>query len=125
AVFGRERLAAVRAFSIDECALILTPAVRVERRVAVRAQDPEVLEAIVVPDAVGVVEDKRHPLPSPLLALATELALSLLDALGEEASLEAAALIGRTLDEDLGERQGLAPRRASPAPVEVIGRDAP
>jgi hypothetical protein len=40
--------------------LVLTAAVRVERRCAVRAGDPEILQAVVVGDTVDMVEDATY-----------------------------------------------------------------
>jgi hypothetical protein len=55
--------------------------VGVEGRGAVRANDAEVLEAVVVTYPVDVVEDQRHMPAAPSLRLAAKLAFSLLDAL--------------------------------------------
>src|SRR5215208_7105900 len=51
-------------------------AVGVERSCAVRAHDPEIVEPVVVVDAVDVIEDQAHRLALPLLALAAELAIT-------------------------------------------------
>jgi hypothetical protein len=53
----------------------------VERRRAVRAHDPKVREPVVIPHAVDVIEDQRHALAMPNLALPAELARSLFEAL--------------------------------------------
>src|SRR6202041_3085848 len=53
---------------------ILATAVCVEGRVAVRADDAEVLEPVVGRGAVDVVKDQRHRSPVPDLTLATQLA---------------------------------------------------
>jgi hypothetical protein len=65
--------------------------VRVQRRGAVRAHDPEILEAVVVPDAVDVVEDQRHAGAAPRLVLTAELADRRLDALAVETVLQMSA----------------------------------
>jgi hypothetical protein len=40
---------------------------RVQHRRAVRTHDPEVLETMIVSDAVDVVEDQGHPAAAPFL----------------------------------------------------------
>jgi hypothetical protein len=98
----------------------------VERRVAVRTEDAQVLEAVVVPHAVDVIEHERHPGALPHLALAADLATRLLEALREQASFESHSGIGRVLDEHLGERRGLAQGWSKVPPrIEVIRGDAP
>ena len=104
---------------------VLAPAMRVERRRAVRADDPEVLEPVVVGDAVDVVEDQRHPPPVPLLALPAELARARLEPVVVEPLLELPALVRRAA------RRG-SPRAAIGARAarrrradEVVGRDVP
>ena len=66
---------------------ILSPAVRVERRRTVWADDLQVLEAVVVGDAVYVVENQRHLLATPQFTLTTELAFADLQSLLEQARL--------------------------------------
>src|SRR6185436_8040447 len=83
-------------------------AVRVERCVAVRADDPHVLEPVVVVHAVDMVEDQRHAPSVPHLVLAAELAAALFQTLGEETLLQKRPLIGRTLDEDVSQGNRLA-----------------
>ena len=102
--------------------------VGVQRRGAVRAHDPQVLEAVVGRLAVDVVEDQRHPLAAPQLALAAELAGALLQALAVQAALEVAAVVARSAHEDfrhaarpVGRAQsGDAPRHR----IEVLRGDA-
>ncbi len=125
-----ERDAAARA--VDRLAddPVLARAVRVERRRAVRAEDPQVLEPVVVADAVDVVEDQRHPAAAPLLVLAAELAALRPEAGVEEPLLELGAVVAAVLDEDPLERDRRArspPRTLAQhvARVEVGGRDAP
>jgi hypothetical protein len=48
---------------------ILSPAMRVKRRRTVRADDPQVLEAVVVSDAVYMIKDQSHPSLAPDFAL--------------------------------------------------------
>jgi hypothetical protein len=98
---------------------------RVQRRIAVRAQEAEVLEAIVVPYAVDVVEDQPHAQASPHLALPTHLASKLLEPRFDEPALQPLTLVSGSLHEHLVERYRLAPGRTRPAPVEVVRRDAP
>lgn len=50
-------------------ALVLATTVRLQRCVAVRAHDPQILETVVVPDAVDVIQDERHAAALPLLTL--------------------------------------------------------
>jgi hypothetical protein len=57
---------------------------------AVRADDPEVLETIVVADAVDVVEDQRQTSAIPCFVLAAEFADRALDTLVVEPLLEVA-----------------------------------
>jgi hypothetical protein len=47
---------------------VLATAVGIEDRRAVRAHDPEVLQTVVVADAVDVVEDQTHGPAAPELA---------------------------------------------------------
>jgi hypothetical protein len=46
-------------------------AVRVQRRSAIRADDLKVLQPVVIPDAVDVIEDHPHWLAAPDLTLPT------------------------------------------------------
>jgi hypothetical protein len=99
----------------------------VERRGAIGAHDPEVLEPVVVRHAVDVVEDQRHRATAPELALIADLTPRLLDAVGEEPSLQVAAMVRRVLDEQLGERSWRPVQRRAPhrVLVEVRCADAP
>jgi hypothetical protein len=104
--------------------------VRVERRRAVGAEDPQVLEPVVVADAVDVVEDQRHPRPAPLLVLAAELAALRLEPDVIQTLLELGAVVTAVLDEHLFERNRRARSLACPlasdfASIEVGRRDAP
>src|SRR5690606_28209843 len=81
-------------------------------------------EAVVVWHPVDVVDDQRHPLAPPELALAALLAATLLEALAEEPLLEVPAAVGRVAHEDAGERDRLAPVRGPAArPPEVARVD--
>ena len=111
-------------------ALALKPvapaAVGVESRGAVRADDAQVREAVVVVDPVDVIEDQAHRLALPLLALAAELAAARFVALPEQTSFEAGAGVRRVLDEEA--RQWLRRLRRAARPsvwIEVLGRDPP
>jgi hypothetical protein len=53
---------------------------RVERRRRVGADDPKVLQPVVVGNAVHVVEDQRHLPALPLLTLAAQLKAPVLQA---------------------------------------------
>lgn len=51
----------------------VSPAMSLERGGAVRADDPQVLEAVVIRYSIDVIEHKRHPLTLPDLILAAHL----------------------------------------------------
>jgi hypothetical protein len=101
--------------------------VRVKRRGTVRADDAEVLEAIVIRHTVDVVEDQGHRLPAPHLVLAAELASCLLDPLREQPALQMTAMIRRALHEELGERRRRPVERLAPDRVliEMFSADIP
>jgi hypothetical protein len=100
---------------------------RVKRRGAVRADDAEVLEPIVIRHAVDVVEDQSHRLPAPHLVLAAELASRLLDPLREQPALQMPAVIRRVLHEELGEGRRQPMKRLAPDRVliEMFSADTP
>jgi hypothetical protein len=56
---------------------------RIESCRTIRTDDPQVLQAIVIRDAVDVVEDQRHPSASPAFTLPAHLATAPLEALIE------------------------------------------
>src|SRR3954447_14377825 len=87
-VLRREALAAVSALTIEDLAPVLAPAMRVQRRIAVRAQEAEVLEAIVVPHTIDVVEHQAHAQASPHLSLPTHLAPKRLEARFHQPALQ-------------------------------------
>src|SRR4051794_4890126 len=122
-----ERRAALGARQLGRRHPAVAPAMRVERGVAVRADDPQVPEPVVVMHAVDVVEDQGHAAPAPRLALTAQLTAPVLDPLREEALLEASAWIRGAFDQRLGQRQGGSRERrpASRVRVEVVDRDAP
>jgi hypothetical protein len=62
--------------------------VRVQGGGAVRAHDAQILDAMIVADAVDVVEDQGHRSAVPNLVLTTQLASSLFQSRVEEALLE-------------------------------------
>src|SRR5665648_400743 len=72
------------------------PTVCAQRRRAVRTDDLQVLQTMVIANAVDVIEDQRHPLPSPDLGLPADLASALLDSFGVEPLLQRTPAIGRT-----------------------------
>jgi hypothetical protein len=97
-------------------------AVRRQRRGAVRADDAEILQPVVVGDPVHVVENQRHSPAAPVLALAAELARSLLETRCVEPVLQVATRVRRALDQDFPERYGLAAAKrvqGGPARIEV------
>ena len=121
---GDELTAAAQALSRGNLAGLVAPAVRVERRVAVRAEDPQVLEPMVVAHAIDVVEHEAHPMALPQLALTTELADRMLEPRSEQPPLQMSATEGRPRDQDLFERSvGLRPRAG--VRVEVGRGDVP
>jgi hypothetical protein len=76
-------------------------AVRLEGRCAVRADNAEVLEAVVVSDTVDVVEDERHLASAPRAPLTAELAGRTFNAGLVEALLQVPAAVRRAFDENL------------------------
>jgi hypothetical protein len=99
----------------------------VERRVAVRADDPQVLDPVVMAVAVDVVEDQRHAMSLPDLVLAAQLAPALLEPFAVEPLLQRAAAVRGPGHEDLFEWLGLRAgvlARCGVA-IEVIDRDRP
>jgi len=109
--------------------MLVAAAVGLEGCCTVGTNDPKVREPVVVPNAVDVVEDQTHPLPSPNVALSAELTHRLLQALFVEPPLQITAAVGRVFNENLTEGNPLsgAPERfaARCAGVEVIGFDSP
>jgi len=65
--------------------------VSVETRGAVRADDAEILEPVVVTDAVDVVEDHGDSCPAPNLAMAAQFANRLPEPILIEAPLQVLA----------------------------------
>ncbi len=100
--------AASRAHSL---ARQIAPAMRLERRGAVGADDPEVLEAVVVRHPVDVIEYERHLSTMPVLPLAAQLARARLEPGLEQSLLELPARIVRSSNHDLVERSAYAPAR--------------
>jgi hypothetical protein len=100
---------------------------RVKRRRTVRAHDPQVLQPVVVADAVDVIENEPHrPIP-PDRALTAQLTDRRLEPEGIQALLQMVAAVRRTLDEDLLDRSWCAAQRASSRSIgiKVVGLDAP
>ena len=81
--------------------LVLSTTVRIQRRRAIGAEDSQVLNPVVVPNAVDVIEDHRHPLAAPALALTALLAFRSLQAGLDQTLLQVAAAVGRMLNENL------------------------
>jgi hypothetical protein len=94
---------------------------------AVRTDDSQILESVVAPVAVYVIEDQRHAPALPDLSLSAQLARALLDALVVQAPLQSPAAVGRVLHHDLGQGLWLPSAEAALADVwiEVFGRDVP
>jgi hypothetical protein len=105
----------------------LSSTVRIQRSSTVRTRDSEVLEAIVVRDAVDVVEDHPQRTTTPHRTLATKLANGSLEFRLIQASLELHPREAGVFDENLVERkssnESSTPRRE--IGVEVIGIDLP
>jgi hypothetical protein len=100
---------------------VLPRAMSVKRCRTVRADDLEVVQAVVRSVAIGVVENQTHPASPPDLSLATKLATTLLHTLVIEALLEAPAAVQRPADKDLLKRDTPSDRAASrPVGVEMI-----
>ena len=102
---------------------------RIKRRRAVRADDPDVLDPVVVSRSVHVVENQAHSATTPDLPLATDFADRPLQPRLIEAGLEIAARVSRSLHEDLVQRNRLI-RSSERLPVgrpgiEVVRGDLP
>lgn len=104
-------------------------AVRIQRRRAIRANDPQILEAIIVAHAVYVIEDQRHPAALPDLVLAAQFARRQPETFLVETLLQRVPGIPGVLNEDLFQR---LPAPASPETlkrcgvgIEVVSADAP
>ena len=117
-VFGFECHAARRAVPASGD---VSPAMGIERRRAVGADDPQILEAMVVPDPIYVIEDQRHPPALPVLVLSTQLADAGLQALSIKTILEISPAVARAFHHHLFKRNLPSPA----APAEVIGGNAP
>jgi hypothetical protein len=115
--------------ALAHCALDPIPAsaVGIESRRTIRANHPKILQPMAVANAIDVIQNHRHWPAAPHLALTAKLTLRLLMALCQKTMLEVVAGIGRSLDEDLGERlppllQVVLTRRGR---IEMIGRYLP
>jgi hypothetical protein len=89
-VFGHELRIAVHTparYLIDR---VLAATMSVQGRGAVRADDLQVLQTVVVADAADVIEDERHSSAVPLLTLSAELVPPL--GLAERAGIEVGLL---------------------------------
>lgn len=67
-------------------------------------------DAVVVADAVDVIQHQTHRAPAPGRLLPAEFAPSLLQALRQETDLQPPPVACRALDEDLGKRNPPASR---------------
>jgi hypothetical protein len=126
-VLRRELVAAVRALTRKELPILVASTVRIEGGGAVRADDAQVVKPVVGRVPVDVIQDQRDLVPVPELALATEFAQRLLEALLVESALEGRAAVRRVLDENLLERdRALADRSGVDGLLaEVVRRDIP
>jgi hypothetical protein len=69
-------------------AKVLAAAMGVEGRGAIRTGDAEILQPVVVGNPVDVIENHRHPVPTPSLILAAQLATPSIETSIEQALLE-------------------------------------
>src|SRR6266480_10328 len=106
---------------------VLETAVRFECGGAVWTEDAQVLDAVVVRDAVGVIEDQGHPTAPPHLSLTTELAPPLLQTSRIQAILQMVSAICRVLHQYLFERGWRGAKCSEPhgVRIEVTCRDMP
>jgi hypothetical protein len=74
AILGDELTPASFACAHRRQLAILAAAMSVEGGCAIGAGDPKILEAIVIRDAIDMVEDQRHPTTSPALPLTAHFA---------------------------------------------------
>jgi hypothetical protein len=106
---------------------IFATAMRIEGRSAVRANDPQVLQAVVIGDSIDVIEDQRHRPSPPVFALAAHLAASLLQIFEIKSLLQLVPWVVRISDQHLLEWRsrfrGCPSRRC--AGIEVVRRDLP
>src|SRR3954467_11674384 len=118
--------AAVGALLRGPAATLVAPAMRVQSRVAVRTHHAQVLEPIVGRLTIDVIEDERHAVSVPDLALPAELADRPLELFVEEPSLQRGTMVRRAPDQDRAQR---SLRRTTPGVVrvlvEVVRRDPP
>jgi hypothetical protein len=104
---------------------VLATAMGIEGRCAIRTDDSQVLESVVVRHPIDVVQDQRHGATTPIFVLATHLAAALFQTLCEESSLEIGAGITGITDQDLGKRDRIWSRNSVLSTVKVLGRDLP
>jgi hypothetical protein len=95
-----------RAGSWRQDGLVLAATVCWQSCVAVRANDSQVLQPVVVWNPVYVVEDQGHPTAPPFLTLAAELATPVLETSGEDPSLQLSSVVAAVLDENLFQGSG-------------------
>jgi hypothetical protein len=91
AIFGLEPLPAALTGADVGLPSILSSAVGIESRRAIRTHDLQVLQPVVIWNAVDVVENQRHRPAPPVFVLAAPLAAPHLEALREEALLQLAS----------------------------------
>jgi hypothetical protein len=100
-LMGTLRPECVPARRARACLVDVAAAMRVKRCRAVRAHDLQILDAVVVADAVDVVEDQRQTPSAPNLTLAAEFALRGLETGLVQPLLQLAARERRPLNENL------------------------
>ncbi|HET8954922.1 MAG TPA: hypothetical protein VFN18_04610 [Solirubrobacterales bacterium] len=87
-IFSLELLTAPPAAANVWLAPVFAAAMGIESRRAIRADDSQILDPVVIRNAVDVVEDQSHGPAAPIFVLTTHLAEPLLYPLGEESPLE-------------------------------------
>ena len=104
---------------------VLSTAMRVESGGAVRADDAQVLDPVVVAHTVNVVEDEADRAPVPVFVLPTELAAPLLEPGRVEPPLQTAPAVCRANHQHLVERDPStdAAFARGGIGIEVIDRD--
>jgi hypothetical protein len=101
--------------------------VGVEGGRAVGANDPQVLESVVIGDTVDVVKDQCQLTIPPAITLATELTTGLLETVRQQTLLQASAGVTRVLYQHFLERRRRLPVCFAPICIGVEMRrgDAP
>ncbi len=126
-IFGGELTPASLADPGGSLHPVFPAAMGIESRSAIRADDPQILDPVVLRRPVDVIEDQRHAAATPVFVLAAHLTNTLLHTHLEEPLLDLAPRVGRSADKDLGQRpwRAMEVSRRSRSRIEVVGRDLP